>query len=98
MHRDVIRKAWAEALFASSSISAFAPVDPATVDAAIRATFKRLHVRGCAEAVAAEFGDHPDTAVVRMRWAILTVAELYPALCDCPPAADAEKTLIGADR
>jgi len=97
MNREVIRKAWAGALFASS-ISAFAPVDHDTIDAAIRTTFKRLHVRGCAEFVAREYGDHPDTAVMRMRWAILTIAALYPALCECPAPADAKKTLIGADQ
>jgi len=88
MNREVIRKAWAGALFASS-ISAFAPVDHDTIDAAIR---------GCAEFVAREYGDHPDTAVMRMRWAILTIAALYPALCECPAPADAKKTLIGADQ
>ena len=31
---------------------------------------------GCAERVAQEFGDHPETAAVRMRWARATVAIL----------------------
>jgi hypothetical protein len=29
---------------------------------------------GCAAAVAAEFGDHPDVAIARMRWALRLVA------------------------
>jgi hypothetical protein len=33
--------------------------------------------RGCAARVAQEFGDHPDTAVVRMRWACQLVDEAY---------------------
>lgn len=31
---------------------------------------------GCAGQVAQEFGDHPDTAAIRMRWAQATVAVL----------------------
>jgi hypothetical protein len=31
---------------------------------------------GCAERVAQEFGDHPETAAVRMRWARATVGIL----------------------
>lgn len=96
MDRDVISATWAEALFASS-ISAFTPVDAAAVDAAIRATIKRLHVKGCVDIVAREYGEHPDTAVRRMSWAVTVIAMLYPALtCKCDPQADTEKTLIGA--
>lgn len=36
---------------------------------AIAQTVRRLGSRGCTAAVAQEFGDHPDAAVVRMRWA-----------------------------
>jgi hypothetical protein len=36
---------------------------------AITVTVRRLGSRGCAAAVAQEFGDHPETAVLRMRWA-----------------------------
>ena len=32
---------------------------------------------GCAGRVAQEFGDHPETATVRMRWARATVAALH---------------------
>jgi hypothetical protein len=34
---------------------------------------------GCAARVAQEFGDHPDTAVARMRWARLAVEETFGA-------------------
>jgi hypothetical protein len=30
---------------------------------------QRLGTRGCAEKMAQEFGDHPDVAAERMRWA-----------------------------
>jgi hypothetical protein len=37
-------------------------------------------IRGCAAAVAAEFGHHPDCAVARMNWALSTVRTVYPEL------------------
>lgn len=41
----------------------------------------RMHgIRGCAAAVAAEFGHHPDCAVARMNWALSTVRTVYPEL------------------
>ncbi|MEU4423079.1 hypothetical protein AB0F81_20840 [Actinoplanes sp. NPDC024001] len=36
-------------------------------------------VRGCAADVASEYGDHPETAAPRMRWARALVEELYGA-------------------
>ena len=35
--------------------------------------------RGCAERVAQEFGDHPEIAVARMRWARGVVDEVFAA-------------------
>jgi hypothetical protein len=53
-------------------------LDRAAADALIRAT---LHVyggvRGCAAALAQAFGDHPEIAAPRMRWARQTVTALY---------------------
>jgi hypothetical protein len=45
--------------------------DPGTgqVQDAIAAALHEFGGQGCAEQVAQEFGDHPETAVVRMRWA-----------------------------
>ena len=45
--------------------------DPSTgqVRNAIAAAVHEFGGQGCAEQVAQEFGDHPETAVVRMRWA-----------------------------
>jgi hypothetical protein len=34
--------------------------------------------------VAGEFGDHPDTAVARMSWALATIHTIYPALSMTP--------------
>jgi hypothetical protein len=36
---------------------------------AIAAAVRAYGARGCAERVAQEFGDHPEAAVARMRWA-----------------------------
>jgi hypothetical protein len=43
---------------------------------AIAAVLDGYGTPGCAGRVAQEFGDHPETAAVRMRWARATVAAL----------------------
>lgn len=53
-------------------------VDRASVDAVIQATMRVYGgVRGCAAALAQAFGDHPEIAAPRMRWARQTVTALY---------------------
>jgi hypothetical protein len=42
-------------------------------------TLHRLGALGCAVQAAGEFGDHPDIAVARMRWALATIKAVYPA-------------------
>jgi hypothetical protein len=42
---------------------------------------------GCAARVAQEFGDHPETAVARMRWARQAVAKAFGATRAGTPAA-----------
>jgi hypothetical protein len=49
------------------------------VAAAIEDSLRRWGAGGCAAAAAAEYGDHPDTAASRMRWA-LAVTALYEPL------------------
>jgi hypothetical protein len=39
------------------------------IAAAISSAVHRLGPRGCTELMAQEFGDHPDAAARRMRWA-----------------------------
>ena len=48
-----------------------------SVRAAVTATVRRLGTRGCAAQVAQEFGEHPETAVGRMRWALGVVHQAY---------------------
>jgi hypothetical protein len=68
----------AEALFASTLQPSGSP-SPHQVRHAVTATLRRLGSRGCAAQVAVEFGDHPDTAVPRMNWALATIKTVYPA-------------------
>ena len=44
---------------------------------AIAAAIRAYSGRGCAERVAQEFGDHPETAVIRMRWARAVAREAF---------------------
>jgi hypothetical protein len=57
-----------EALFAS----ALQPSDTPTADmiaGAITSAIHQFGPRGCAARMAQEFGDHPESAAARMRWA-----------------------------
>ena len=67
----------AEALFTSPLATGSQPAYD-VVDEAIRMAV-RAHggVRGCAADVAGEYGDHPELAVPRMRWARGVVEHLY---------------------
>ena len=63
----------AEALFVSS----LQPSDQPTLDeivAAIGLSLKTRGVSGCADVLAAEYGEHPDEAAHRMRWALSLMA------------------------
>jgi hypothetical protein len=67
----------AEALFTSPLATGSSPAFD-VVEGAIRIAV-RAHggVRGCAGDVAAEYGDHPELAAPRMRWARDVVEQLY---------------------
>jgi hypothetical protein len=58
----------ADALFASALQRSDEP-SAAQVDRAIAAPVRAFGTRGCGARVAQAYGDHPETAVVRMRWA-----------------------------
>ena len=75
--RDVLTVARAEALF-TSSLSAYSTPDAAEVAVAIcHAVRTHGGIRGCAGEVAAAYGDRPETAAPRMRWARQTVEAVY---------------------
>jgi hypothetical protein len=68
----------AEALFVSSLQCSESPAAE-QVRSAVTAALRELGSRGCAARVAAEFGDHPETAVPRMVWALALVRATYPS-------------------
>jgi hypothetical protein len=65
-----------EALFASHLQSSQQPSD-GDVRSAIDNTLRTLSAGQCAAWLAQEFGDHPETAITRMRWATEAVASAY---------------------
>jgi hypothetical protein len=72
---EVVR---AEALFVSTLQPSGSPSSD-QIRRAVAVTLQQLGVRGCAARVAGEFGDHPDTAVTRMSWALATINKAFPA-------------------
>ena len=68
----------ADALFASALQRSDRP-SPGQVRQAIAATAARYGASGCAARVAQAFGEQPETAVTRMRWARTTVADAFGA-------------------
>ena len=70
----------ADALFASALQRSDEP-SPGQVRRAIAAAVAAYGGSGCAARVAQAFGEHPETAVTRMRWARMLVARAMPATC-----------------
>ncbi len=66
-----------EALFASDLQHSQHP-DPTDVRAAVARTISRLGVTTCLARVAQEFGDPPEAAAARMRWAREAVVSAFP--------------------
>jgi hypothetical protein len=63
-----VETAQADALFASALQLSDGP-SATQIRQAIAAAIRVFGARGCAARVAQAFGEHPETAVVRMRWA-----------------------------
>jgi hypothetical protein len=72
MNTKLLYDARAEALFVSD-LQPSQPLTAHSVRAAIAHCIRAYGSRGCAARVAAEFGEHPETAVARMIWARMTV-------------------------
>lgn len=68
----------AEALFTSPLTTRSRPTR-SVVEKAIRTAVREYGVRGCAAHLATEYGDHPELAIPRMRWARDVVEQLYGA-------------------
>ena len=69
----------AQALFVSHLQPSQQP-RPDQVAAAIEESLRRWGSAGCAAATAAEYGEHPDTAASRMRWALAVTPLLEPLI------------------
>lgn len=93
-----IRTLRADALF----VSALQRSDEPSVDQvqqAITAAVRAFGRAGCAERVAQEFGDHSETAVIRMRWARAVTHEAFTETAPDPdPRPDADPLLVVGPR
>jgi hypothetical protein len=67
---------WADALFVSVLQGSDQP-DAGQIREAIATAVRAYGGQGCAQRVAQEFGDHPETAVARMRWARAVTGEAF---------------------
>ena len=67
---------WVDAVFASGLQRCDEP-SAAQVRQAVGAAIWAFGCSGCAGRVAQEFGDHPETAVTRMRWARAVAGEAF---------------------
>jgi hypothetical protein len=79
MYQSSIRVVWADALFVSVLQGCDQP-SAGQVQQTVARAVGVFGERGCAELVAQEFGDHPETAVTRMRWARELAAAAIGAL------------------
>lgn len=75
-HDSTISATRAEALFASTLRRTEEP-SAMQVRQAITATLGAYGDRGCVALVAQAYGDYPETAVARMRWARAAVARAF---------------------
>lgn len=73
---DTLEKTRVEALFASP-LQRSDQATPDAVRGAVTDTVRRHGSQGCTALVAQEFGEHPETAVGRMRWALTAVRQAY---------------------
>ena len=71
-----ISTARADALFASALQCSDKP-SAAQAGQAIAAAIREFGARGCAARVAQAYGEHPETAVLRMRWARAVVTGAF---------------------
>jgi hypothetical protein len=92
MYRPGTSAVWADALFASMLQRSDGP-SAGQVRQAIAVAVRAYGRRGCAARVAEEFGDHPEAAVARMRWARGVVGEVLAV----PPglARDGRRRRLG---
>jgi hypothetical protein len=88
MSRLNMNDARCEALFASALQRSDALTAEA-VAAEISRTVRKFGLDGCADRMAQEFGDHPEAACERMRWARDLVGQLTADPCLAPVVIEA---------
>jgi len=76
MNRRGVSAARCDALFVSSLQPSQEP-GAQQVRQAVAAAARRFGERGCAGRVAQEFGEHPEAAAARMRWARQSIARAF---------------------
>jgi hypothetical protein len=82
-HQFSITAFGADALFVSALQRSDAP-SASQIRRAIDAAVAEFGGLGCAERVAQEFGDHPETAAARMRWARTAARSAFSDLVPAP--------------
>jgi hypothetical protein len=87
IYHPVTSAVWADALFASVLQRSDNP-SAGQIRKAIAAAVRAYGGLGCVQRVAQEFGDHPEAAVDRMRWARTLAGQLFAA-----PSAPARQGL-----
>jgi len=99
MHNRSISAVRADALFVSALQRSDEP-SAGQVRQAVAAAVAAFGGQGCAERVAQEFGDHPETAVARMNWARTVAGEAFGGSGTKPAHARllARRPLARADR
>jgi hypothetical protein len=89
---NLLTAARAEALF-NSDLPTGKPASATQVAAAIKDSVRRLGgARACAAEVAAAYGDCPEIAVLRMRWALRAVTAAYRGGAPSTPRGDPDVT------
>jgi hypothetical protein len=76
VHHLNVTAARADAVFVSALQRSERPT-AGQVREAVAAAVRAFGSRGCAARVAQEFGDHPEIAAVRMRWARTLATEVF---------------------
>jgi hypothetical protein len=89
MRHPGISAVGADALFVSALQRSDEP-SARQVRQAVAAAVRAYGAHGCAERVAQEYGDHPETAAARMRWARTTATK---AAGDATPEAPGARKL-----
>ena len=86
MHHLSISAVRADALFVSALQRSEEP-STGQVRQAVAAAVRAFGGRGCSERVAQEFGDHPEAAAERMRWARIVIGEAFGPRVQQPACA-----------